>query len=260
MSNVQSLERALTILNKLAEYPDGLQIARLSEQVGLTKSTIHRLLATLSSMNYVAKDSETDKYKLGLQVLYLSRNLLNNNNIIAIAKPFLEQLCQEVNETIHLCIEDQGQVIYIDKIESNQPVRMYSYIGSRAPMYCTGVGKILLSGMNPIQLDQVIANMNFQPKTPTTITSKEELLKEIELVKEQGYALDDGENEVVLRCIASPIYDHKGNIIASFSLSGPTNRVTREIIHDKFIPIMKHYSLAISKHLGYSVPKPEGIL
>ena len=147
MSNVQSLERALTILNKLSEYPDGIQITRLSEQIGLTKGTLHRLLATLSNMNYVTKDEETDKYKLGLQVLFLSRNLLNNTDVVTVSKPFLEKLSQEVNETVHLCTEDRGEVVYIDKIESSQTVRMYSRIGSRAPMYCTGVGKILLSGM-----------------------------------------------------------------------------------------------------------------
>ncbi|MFB5193599.1 IclR family transcriptional regulator [Neobacillus sp. KR4-4] len=252
MSNVQSLERALTILNKLSEYPDGIQITRLAEQVGLTKGTLHRLLSTLSNMNYVVKDEETDKYKLGLQVLFLSRNLLNNSNIVTIAKPFLEKLSQEVNETVHLCIEDRGEVIYIDKIESNQTIRMYSRIGSRAPMYCTAVGKILLSDMNQDKFEELVSNITFIPKTPTTITSKEELIKEIETVKAKGYALDNAENEEMLRCIASPIYDHKGKIIASFSISGPNNRVTMDLINHTLIDKMKQYSIAISRNLGYT--------
>ncbi|MEH7745706.1 IclR family transcriptional regulator [Neobacillus drentensis] len=252
MSNVQSLERALTILNKLSEYPDGIQITRLAEQVGLTKGTLHRLLSTLSNMNYVVKDEETDKYKLGLQVLFLSRNLLNQSNIVTIAKPFLEKLVQEVNETVHLCIEDRGEVIYIDKIESNQTIRMYSRIGSRAPMYRTAVGKILLSDMSPDKFEDIVSNITFIPKTPTTITSKEELIKEIEMVKLQGYALDNAENEEVLRCIASPIYDHKGKIVASFSISGPNNRVTMDLINHTLIDKMKQYSIAISRNLGYT--------
>jgi IclR family transcriptional regulator, KDG regulon repressor len=252
MSNVQSLERALTILNKLSEYPDGIQITRLSEQVGLTKSTIHRLLATLSSMNYVVKDEETDKYKLGLQVLFLSRNLLNNSDIVTVSKPFLEKLSQEVNETVHLCIEDRGEVVYIDKIESTQTIRMYSRVGSRAPMYCTGVGKILLSDKNPDVFEEIVSKINFIPKTPSTITSKEQFIEEIEKVKSQGYALDNAENEIVLRCIAAPIFDHKGKIIASFSISGPSNRVTLELINDSLIEKMKQYSIAISRNLGYT--------
>jgi IclR family transcriptional regulator, KDG regulon repressor len=252
MSNVQSLERALTILNKLSEYPDGIQITRLSEQVGLTKSTIHRLLATLSSMNYVVKDEETDKYKLGLQVLFLSRNLLNNSDIVTVSKPFLEKLSQEVNETVHLCIEDRGEVVYIDKIESTQTIRMYSRVGSRAPMYCTGVGKILLSDKNPDVFEEIVSKINFIPKTPSSITSKEQFIEEIEKVKSQGYALDNAENEIVLRCIAAPIFDHKGKIIASFSISGPSNRVTLELINDSLIEKMKQYSIAISRNLGYT--------
>lgn len=252
MSNVQSLERALTILNKLSEYPDGIQIARLSEQVGLTKSTTHRLLATLSNMNYVTKDEETDKYKLGLQILFLSRNFLNNTSIVNIAKPYLEKLCQEVNETVHLCMEDRGEVIYVDKIESNQTVRMYSRTGSRAPMYCTAVGKILLSGKNKEEFDKLISKIDFVPKTPTTITSKEAFIKEIEQVKTQGYAIDNSENEAVLRCIAAPIYDHRGKIIASFSISGPNNRVTMERINESLIEKMNQYSILISRNLGYA--------
>lgn len=251
MSNVQSIERALTILNKLSEYPNGLQVTRLSEQVGLTKSTVHRLLTTLSNMNYVVKDEETDKYKLGLQILFLSRNLLNNNDVITVAKPYLEKLSLEVNETVHLCIENLGEIVYIDKIDSNQAVRMFSRIGSRAPMYCTAVGKVLLSGMDQEKVDSILSKTEFIAKTPTTITSKEQLLEEVEKIKIEGYALDNSENEEVLRCIAAPIYDHKGKIIASFSISGPNNRVTMDLINETLIEKMKHYSMAISRNLGY---------
>ncbi|WP_112179810.1 MULTISPECIES: IclR family transcriptional regulator [Paraliobacillus] len=250
MSNVQSLERALNILNKLSEYPNGIQIVRLSEQVNLTKSTTHRLLATLLDMNYVVKDPETDKYKLGLQPLFLARNLLNNLDVVSIAKPHLENLAKEVNETIHLCIEDKKEIVYIDKIESNQTIRMYSRIGSRAPMYCTAVGKVLLSGMDQDQLEETVSKMEFIPKTQTTITSKEELYKEINLIKDQGYALDNSENEEGLTCIASPILNHQGEIVASFSISGPSNRVTMDFINSTLIEKVKEYSLIISRNLG----------
>ena len=202
-------------------------------------------------MNYVVKDEETDKYKLGLQILFLSRNLLNNNDVITVAKPYLEKLSQEVNETVHLCIENLGEIVYIDKIESNQTVRMFSRIGSRAPMYCTAVGKVLLSGMNQEKVDSIFLKQNSLLRLHTTITSKEQLLEEIEKIKIEGYALDNSENEEVLRCIAAPIYDHKGKIIASFSISGPNNRVTMELINETLIEKMKHYSMAISRNLGY---------
>ncbi|WP_456276616.1 IclR family transcriptional regulator [Bacillus sp. AK128] len=251
MSNVQSLERALTLLNVLSDYPDGIQITTLSEIVGLSKSTTHRLLATLLNMNYVIKDEVSEKYKLGYQLIYLSRNILSNLNVIEVAKPFLEKLSQKINETIHLCIEDNGEVIYVDKIESNQTIRMYSRIGSRAPMYCTGVGKILLSDMTRARYEEVVSRMEFVPKTAKTIISKQELDEEIERVRYQGYALDNIENEEGIRCISAPIRNFQGKIIASFSISGPSNRITMERVQDELIREIRDTSAEISRHLGY---------
>lgn len=253
MSNVQSLERALTLLNVLSEYPEGIQITRLSEQVGLSKSTTHRLLATLVHMNYVVKDEETEKYKLGFQLIYLSRNILNSIDVIQIARPFLEKLCHDVNETIHLCIDDNGEVMYIDKIESNQTIRMFSRIGSRAPMYCTGVGKVLLSGMSEETYQKVVSGIDFVARTAKTITSADALAEEVELVKNQGYALDNIENEEGIRCIAAPIFDFQGKIIASFSISGPSNRITMERVQDELVRRIRETSQEISRQLGYRV-------
>lgn len=252
MTKVQSLERALGLLNILSEYPDGIQITRLSELAGLSKSTVHRLLSTLQAMNYVVKDQDTELYKIGLQLLYLSRNILNNIDITQIAKPYLEKLSADVNETVHLCIEDNGEVMYIDKIESNQTIRLVSRIGSRAPTYCTGVGKILLSGMGKDEYEKAVTLNSFEPRTAKTITSKKELDVEINTVKKQGYALDNIENEQGIRCIAGPIYDFHGRIIASFSISGPSNRITMERVNDELIQKVKETSSQISRQLGYT--------
>ncbi|GAA4719496.1 IclR family transcriptional regulator [Brevibacillus fulvus] len=251
MSIVQSLERALTLLNTLSEYPEGMQITRLAEQVGLSKSTTHRLLSTLLHMNYVIKDEESDKYKLGYQLIYLSRNILDSLDIRGIAKPFLQKLSQDVNETIHLCLEDNGEVMYIDKIESNQTIRMYSRIGSRAPLYCTGVGKVLLAGMDSPTYERAVSQMDFVAKTAKTITAKEQLAEEIARVRKQGYALDNMENEVGIRCIAGPIVDVQGKVVASFSISGPSNRITMERIDDELIKKIRETSTEISRQLGW---------
>lgn len=251
MSNVQSIERAFTILEALSEAPDGLQITRLAEKVGLSKSTVHRLLATLIDLNYVLKDRESEKYKLGYRTLYLSRNLINNIDIISVAKPFLEDLAAEVNETIHLCIEDKGEVLYVDKIESNQTIRMISKVGNRAPLYCTGVGKVLLSGMGEAQFDIIAENTNFIVHTPTTITCKEQLQEEMKLIRRQGYALDNIEHEEGIRCIAAPIFDSENNVIASFSIAGPSNRITMERINEELIEKTHTATLRISKLLGH---------
>lgn len=251
MSNVQSLERALTLLNILSDHPDGIQISRLAEKTGLSKSTIHRLLSTLLNMKYVTQDPKTEKYGLGYQVMYLSRNMTANSGLISSARPILESLCEDINETIHLCVEDNAEVVYIDKIESSQTIRMYSRIGSRNPMYCTGVGKILLSGMNEEEFKQATVSIDFVKRTAKTIDSLEELQKEIERVKKQQYALDNIENEEGIRCIAAPICDFSGKIVASFSVSGPVHRITMERIHDELIRKMRETSKKISQQLGH---------
>jgi len=252
MSNVQSLERAFNLLEALSECPDGIQITRLAEKVGLSKSTVHRLLATLINMHYVIKDQESEKYKLGYRLVFLSRNIINNINIISIAKPFLEELAEDVNETIHLCIADMGEVLYVDKIESSQTIRMYSKVGNRAPMYCTGVGKVLLSGMDEDHFNQVADNTDFVVMTPTTITSKDQLREELKRIRKLGYGLDDVEHEEGIRCIAAPIFDYEGKVIASFSIAGPSNRVTMERINDELVEKVHKTSMEISQLLGYS--------
>jgi DNA-binding IclR family transcriptional regulator len=250
-NNVQSLERALTLLNVLSEYPEGIQISRLSEKVGLSKSTTHRLLSALLAMYYVVKDEATEKYMLGLQLLYLTRNILNSLDVVRVAKPFLQKLSRDVNETIHLCIEDNGEVMYVDKIESNQTIRMFSRIGSRAPMYCTAVGKILLSGMKEEVFQKTAAKFTFAARTERTITTMEELVKEVANAKKLGYALDNIENEEGVRCIAAPIFDYQGKVIASFSISGPSNRITMQRINDELIDKMRETTAEISRQLGY---------
>ncbi|GAB3063785.1 IclR family transcriptional regulator [Virgibacillus ainsalahensis] len=251
MSNVQSIERAFAILKVLSNEPDGLRITKLAEEVGLSKSTAHRLTSTLVNLNYVYQNPETEKYLLGNALIRLTSSMLNNLDVINVAEPYLASLSRDVNETIHLCVEDNGEVLYVDKIESNQKIRMYSTIGSRAPLYCTGVGKILLSGMDQTYLNDVISRIKFESRTKMTITSGEELKKEIKKVESQGYSLDNIENEEGIRCIAGPIYDYKGQITASFSISGPANRVTMDRVNNELAEKVRATSKQISEQFGY---------
>lgn len=253
MANVQSIERAFLLLELLSEYSEGMKITRLAESASLSKSTVHRLLATLIDMGYVQKEAATEKYKVSFKLASLTQNLLNSFDIIPIAKLYLEELSQSINETIHLCIEDTGEVLYIDKIESKQTIRMYSRIGSRAPLYCTGVGKILLSGMDTPVYEVIAGATEFIAKTDNTITSKTELDQEMKLIKTNGYTLDNVENEEGIRCIAAPIYDFRGQIIASFSISGPSSRITIERIEAELIDKILKTSADISKQLGYQL-------
>ncbi|MFD1413352.1 IclR family transcriptional regulator [Oceanobacillus jeddahense] len=251
MSNVQSIERAFTILKILSQYPNGLRITNLAQKAGLSKSTAHRIASTLVNLEYVYKNPETEKYILGNELIRLTGSMLSNLDVIKVADPYLTNLSRSINETVHLCVEDNGEVLYVDKKESNQRFRMYSTIGSRGPLYCSAVGKILLSGMEESYFNEVINNIKFIARTERTITSIEELKKEIKKVKLQGYALDDKENEEGLRCIGGPIYDFKGNTIASFSISGPASRLTLEKVENELAEKIKITSKQISEEFGY---------
>ncbi|MEK9199311.1 IclR family transcriptional regulator [Ureibacillus sp. 179-F W5.1 NHS] len=251
MATVQSIERAFSILEHLSEHPNGMQITKLAAETGLSKSTVHRLLSTLIELQYVRKDMETDRYFLSYRVLYLTRNVLSNTSLITVARPYLEKLVKEINETVHLCIEENEEVVYIDKIESNQTIRMYSRIGSRAPMYCTGVGKMMLSGKDDNYLKDIMTRIQFKKRTNNTILTPTDLLQEIHHIQKTGYALDNIENEEGIRCIAAPIYNYSGNIIASFSISGPSTRITMERIEEELAEKILNTSRVISSQLGY---------
>lgn len=251
MAIVQSIERAITILEQLSGHPQGMQITKLAEETGLSKSTVHRLLSTLIELKYVKQDTDTERYSIGYRALYLSRNLLNTSSLISNTKPFLQKLVDKINETIHLCVEENEEIVYIDKIESNQTIRMSSRIGSRAPMYCTGVGKIILSGKTEEEFFDIVNRINFIKKTSNTIMNSSDLFEEIKQIRRQGYALDDIENEEGIRCIAVPIYDFSGKIVASFSASGPSSRITHEKIQNGLAEQVISTAKEISYQLGF---------
>ncbi|MCM3550990.1 IclR family transcriptional regulator [Shouchella clausii] len=251
MSNVQSVERALSILNLLSKYPKGIKLTDLANRLKLSKATAHRLLATLIDLNYVRQDRETEKYKLGYQIVSMATYFLEGHDLISTARPHLTELSEQANETVHLCIEDNGMVLYIDKIESTQPIAMYSRIGSKAPMYCTAVGKVMLAGMEQQKCEELAASFDYQKMTPYTIDNPNKLLQEIAKVKRQGYAIDNQEITEGIRCIACPIIDYTDKTIASFSMSGPMNRLTNSDFEHTLIAKMLETSEAISRECGW---------
>ncbi|QGH36490.1 helix-turn-helix domain-containing protein [Gracilibacillus salitolerans] len=251
MSQVQSVERTLSILEILAAYPEGLSIAKLSKDLELAKSTVHRLLSTLSAKGYVQQDEQSGHYRLGIQCLVLASSLLNQLDIRTVAKEALHTLAKSSGEVVHLCIHDSNEVVYIDKVESDQTLRMYSQIGRRALMHCTGVGKALLLGFTQEQLDHLIEEKGLPKFTETTITDKANLQKELKAIKERGYVIDEQEHEKGIRCIAAPLYDHDGNVIAAISIAGPADRVTNERVKGDLARAILDQSKHISAKLGY---------
>ncbi|WP_202079294.1 IclR family transcriptional regulator [Caldalkalibacillus salinus] len=251
MNTVQSIDRAVAILKILSDAPTGLSVTDIAKKLGLAKSTTHRLLNALLHHNIVKQDTHTQHYSLGLYLFTLASSVFEELSIREVARPHLERLCHKTNEVVHLCIQDHLDVLYIDKIESNSTIRIYSKIGRRTMFHCTSAGKALLAGMEDQALKQLVLNYKLQPFTDDTITDPLKLIKEIKEVRSQGYALDNMEHVEGVRCIGAPIYNHEGQVVASFSLSGPSERMDTDRIANELVPIVIETSQNISKLLGY---------
>lgn len=226
-------------------------VTELGSIVGLHKSTVHRLLHTLLLRGYVEKNLVTDKYRLGLKLVSLGQARLESTEIRAEARPFLNELMELTQEAVHLCLWENGKVIYIDKVECRNAVLMYSRIGRVASIHCTGVGKVIAAFLPEEQVIKLANENGLHYRTEKTITDINELLKHYKLIQSKGYAIDDEEHDLGLRCIAAPVRDHSGNVIASISVAGPTTRVTMERVNDELAKIITETANKISVQLGY---------
>jgi IclR family KDG regulon transcriptional repressor len=226
-NTVQSVERAIKILEELAVEKEGLGVTELSHRVDLHKSTVHRMLTTLLNLGYVEQNTVSERYRLGMKLLFLGGAILERMDIRHEAHDLLEELSEIVNEAVHLVVPDGFRAIYIDKLDSNKTIRMYSQIGRIAPLHASAVGKAILAFSGQGFVDEVIKR-GLSKYTPKTITKPQELLMHLKMIKEHGYAVDDEENEEGIRCIGAPVFDYTGKVIGAISVSGPTVTVIKE--------------------------------
>lgn len=248
---VQSVERALEILKIMqANYKD-LGITELSKEVGLSKSTVHRLTTTLEAYGFVQQVASTGKYRLGWGLFEMGNEVPKRLDYALVAKPFLQSLSNETDETAILAILDRTDTIYLDKAETNQIMRMDIQIGSRLPAYCTALGKVLLAGLSDDSIMELYKDEDFKKYTINTTSTLENLLGEIENVRSKKYAIDDEEYSLGFRCIAAPIHDATGNIIAGISLAGPASRLTMARFID-VCPRILDIASQLSAALGYN--------
>ncbi|WP_405725805.1 IclR family transcriptional regulator [Streptomyces sp. NBC_01537] len=250
-----SLRRALSILMFLAEdggHPVGVTLTELATGLGLSKSTVLRLAAPLREARLVDQDAESGRYRLGPQNALLGQVYLERLDVRRVASPLLQQLAEEVGETVHLLTFDAPEIVYIDKVESPQPVRMHSRIGSRQPAYCTATGKAFLAHATEDVVDLVIA-AGMPARTEYTITSPDRLRADLALIRQRGYAIDDIENEHDIRCAAAPVFDHAGVVTTAVSVSGPASRITHERLPG-IGALLTAATKAITEQLGGSVP------
>jgi len=222
---VQSLVRALNILNRLAAAEEGMTLTKLVEATGLAASTAHRLLTTLEVERYVTFDPERRLWSVGVQAFIAGGAFLKTGHLLAIARPYMRALTSECAETANLAVEDKKDAVYVLQVEGRQTAKSNARPGSRLPLYCSGVGKALLSAMTDGEAAKVLPKQSFRKLTPKTISSKADLHDDLMLARKRGYAVDDEEHALGLRCVASVIFDETGTAVAAMSVAGPTARM-----------------------------------
>lgn len=250
--NIRVLDRAFRILSLLADgQPRAL--AEIAECIELNTSTTFRLLSTLTYYRYLKRNEKTGQYQLGLACLELAMGYASSDNLREVALPELEALRDETKETVHLVVIDRMQVVYIEKIPGLHAIGlMSSGVGRRAHAYCTGVGKALLAYQSEEQVREYYRQKGFISFTPHTITDINLLLQQLEQVRHQGYALDNGEHEDEVRCVAAPIFNREGKAVAAISISGPALRMDPIADNHKLIERIVETATKISSQLGYS--------
>lgn len=247
-SGVQSVERALDLLEFLAHSPNKVGISELSSATGQPVATVHRLLMTLLAREYVARDSRTRRYTLGsaaYALVNIEHQIMNWNEVAA---PFLRELVEVSGETANIVLLERDRAVYVAQAQSKRMVRMFTELGNRVPLHSTGCGKVLLAYLPTNVANILISQTELRSYTSKTITEPEQLRQELEKIRQQGYAVDNGEQEDGVRCIAVPVYNPKGKVAAAMSISGPTSRLDNALMPE-LTPHLKRMSKALSDKL-----------
>lgn len=249
----QSLNRALALLERLAEAERGSSLTDLSQQLGLPPATTHRLLNTFEQLGYVQHSAEFGVWFIGVKAFIVGSAFLNRRDIVATARPFMHRLMEESGETVNLAILDDGEVVFISQVESREMMRMIVQLGSHAPIHASGAGKALLATLSDQEVASILQKRGLKRYTASTIDNPARLRAELADIKRLGYSTDDEEHAIGLRCVAAAIYDEFSDPLAAISLSGPKARIT-----DNRLPelgaLVTRLAAAITQNLGGRLP------
>ena len=248
---VQSVARALSIVSCFDTDAE-LGISEIADRMMLSKSTTYGLVNTLVGFGYL-EQTENKKYRLGLRLFELGNLVQSRMDIRMEAKPYCQLLANKYRTTVHLATFSDGEIIYIDKVDTNSSVVVYSQIGKRAPMYCTGVGKAILAFLPDTYIEKYLRDTMLTPITEHTIVTRDKLLGELAQIRERGYAVDNEEIEPGLHCIAAPIFNYKRQPQMAISLSFPYGRMW-DLDWEQAVQDVLYYTRQISDRVGYTEP------
>lgn len=227
-SHVQSVERAIKVMELLADEGREMSLTEISRALNWPKSTVHGLISTLRDFQYIDQSPNNGNYRLGIRLFELGNAVARSWNIRSIALPVMQQLNHALGEMVHLATEDSGEVLYIEKLDSTHMMRIVSEIGARLPMHCSGLGKVLLAYKTKNEVKWIVTKKGLRRMTLRTITDPQVLDRELEKIRTQGYAIDDREIMDSLLCVAAPIFDKEGNVRYAVSVSTLAGNMTDE--------------------------------
>ena len=243
------LTKVLAIFELLDRSPSGLQLRDIAEQAQLNKSTAYRFLAHLEKAGYLVRDN-TGAYLLGPRLVRLGSGSAYQSTICKVSRPILEELWRESGETVNLGALDGREVLYLDVLESPHNFRLASKVGMRRPLHCTGLGKAILAWQTAAFRDELLAAAKFEKLTTHSIIRPADLIVEIGRIQRRGYAIDNEEVELGARCVAAPVLDSSGSVVAGVSVSGPVTRMSRTRTSEMG-QAAKRAAKEISQRLGY---------
>ncbi|MGA1843065.1 MAG: IclR family transcriptional regulator [bacterium] len=250
---VHSVSHAMDILESFLGDDAEQGVTTLSMKLKLPKNNIFRLLSTLQCRGYVEQNENTGNYRLGMKTFELGQAFLRRMGLVNQAHSILDHLVLQTSETAYLSVYEDGEVIYVDMVETKHPVRIIPMIGKRVPAHCTAVGKVQLAYKSREEIKRIIKERGLRSYTPNTVVDEEVFLAHLEEVARNGYAIDNEEYEEEVRCVACPVWDYTNSVVAGVTISGPTLRMPEERIRDPLIPILKQAALEISHRLGYHI-------
>lgn len=230
---VQTVGNAIEILEILAKdvSSHGLGVTDLSREMNMGKSSVHRILDTLLYYGYVIKDAETSRYRLGWGLYTIGQRVPQQNQIFSLDSAYLIELSKKTGDTVNLGVRDRDEVIIISKLEgTNAGLRVGIQVGEHEPIHATALGKMLISDMSDGDVSELLRFTGFHKFTDNTVSNVSELLNNLKTVRERGYSMDSQEFAMGMICIAMPIRDYTGNIIAAVSVSSPSNHMNEERI------------------------------
>ncbi len=249
----QSVEKAMSIIEYMAKCGKPMKLFEMSNELGINQSTLLRFLLTLENSGYVAQESDTSRYFLTMKLCKIANMISGTVRISDIVLPYLRKIAETLNQSVSYAVEKEGVIVYVETVRGPQEILSSTRrVGSISPMYCTDIGKLILSDKNEIEIDEVLSRHGMTAYTENTLTTRQQLIQELNVIKSQGYAIDNEECERGAKSVAVPVRDYTGRIVAGISVTGFVFNITTDFIIENIDYLIREAN-EISLKLGYKI-------